>query len=193
MPFSFTMVHYLDSFSNSQKLTLTILDREDDPIEECVTLHVDMPTPLPSRRSLLHNYLADSCWSVESTHDIQTSDGVISTLRVLKLSSPLFASSIPSQGATPLLRHRIMDGTLSWGNFSRRFSDNFFIPCYWEWLEEVLSRNKDRLMEWRLYDRLYASLFSYDISLIVFKVFWELWCHTTNTFCTESGDTPISL
>ena len=31
------------------------------------------------------------------------------------------------------------------------------------------------------------------MSLTVFKAFCELWCHTTNTFCTESGDMSISL
>ena len=48
-------------------------------------------------------------------------------------------------------------------------------------------------MEWRLYDGLYAFLFSYDMSFTVFKAFCELWCHTTNIFCTESGDMAISL
>ena len=37
------------------------------------------------------------------------------------------------------------------------------------------------------------SLFSYDMSANIFKSFCELWCHTTNTFCTESGDMSISL
>jgi len=186
------MVHFLDSSSDPKKPTLTLLDREDDPIEEDVTLRVDMPTPFPTRRFLLHNYLADSCWSVESTCDKQRPDGVILTLRVLKLSSILFTSSTPSQEVAPLLRHRIADGTLSWGNFSPCFSDNFFISCYWKWLEDVLGYNKG-LMEWRLYDRLYASLFSYDISLIVFKAFCELRRHTSNTFCIESSDISISL
>jgi len=154
---------------------------------------VDAPTPQPFRDSLLDNRLTDSCWSVESTRDIQSSDGVITSRRILKLGSPLFASSTPSQEATPLLRHRITDGTLSWGNFSPCFSDSFFIPCYWEWLEDVLGRNKERLVEWRLYHGLYASLFSYDMSANIFKSFCELWCHTTNTFCTESGDMSISL
>jgi len=64
--------------------------------------------------------------------------------------------------------------------------------CYWEWLE-VLSRNKEGLVEWRLYNGLYASLFSYDMSVNVFKAFCELWCHTTNTLCIESDDMSISL
>jgi len=152
-----------------------------------------VPTPQSFRDSLLDNRLTDSCWSVESTRDIQSLDGVITSIRILKLSSPLFASSTPSQEASPLLRHRIMDGTLSWGNFSPCFSNSFFIVCCWEWLEDVLGRNKERLVEWRLYQGLYASLFSYDMNVNIFKAFCELWCHTTNTFCTESGDMSISL
>ena len=31
------------------------------------------------------------------------------------------------------------------------------------------------------------------MSLTIFKAFCELWCHTTNTFCTESGDMSICL
>ena len=146
------MVHFLDSCLNSKKPTLTILDRENDSIEEGVTLRVDMPTPLPSKCSLLHNYQADSCWSVESTCDVQRTDRVISSLRVLTLNSPLFASSTLSQEVAPLLQHHIMDRTLPWGNFSPCFSDNFFIPRYWEWLEDVLGCNKKGLTEWRLYN-----------------------------------------
>jgi len=86
-----------------------------------------------------------------------------------------------------------MNGTLSWGNFSPSFSDSFFIPCYWTWLEDILGRDKERLFEWRLYNGLCASLFSYDMSVNVFKAFCELWCHTTNTFCIESGDMSMSL
>ena len=31
------------------------------------------------------------------------------------------------------------------------------------------------------------------MSLTVFKAFCELWCRTTNNFCTKSGDMSISL
>jgi len=110
------MVRSVDSASN-KKPTLTILDKEDDPIAGRVTVRVDAPTPQPFRDSLLDNCLRDSCWSVESSRDIQSSDGVITFRRILKLGSPLFASSTPSQEAVPLLLHCIMDGTLSWGNF----------------------------------------------------------------------------
>jgi len=111
----------------------------------------------------------------------------------LKLVSPLFASSTPSQEATPFLRHRIINGTLSYGNLSPYFSCNFFIPSYWEWFKDILGRNKETLIEWRLYNGSYASLFSYDMSVNVFRAFCELWYYTTNTFCTESGDMSISL
>jgi len=69
-----------------------------------------MLAPLPSRRSLLHSCLSDWCWSVESTCDIQSLGRVISSLRVLKLSSPIFAFSTPFQEAAPLLWHRSTAG-----------------------------------------------------------------------------------
>jgi len=62
------MVHFVDSSSN-KKATLTVLDKEDDPIEG-VTVQVDMPMPQPFRYSLLDDRLTNSCWSVESTRDI---------------------------------------------------------------------------------------------------------------------------
>jgi len=95
---------------------------------------------------------------VESTSDIKSSDGVITFIRILKLGSPLFASSTPSQETVPSLRHRIMDGTPSWGNFSPCFSDSFCRPWYWKWLEDILGRNKQKPIEWRLYNGLHASL-----------------------------------
>uniref|UniRef100_A0A7C8YR20 Uncharacterized protein n=1 Tax=Opuntia streptacantha TaxID=393608 RepID=A0A7C8YR20_OPUST len=108
------MVHFADSSSN-KKPTLTILDKVDGLITEEVTVRVDALMPQPFQGSLLDNCLTDSCWSVEFTHDIQNSDGVITFMRILKLGSPLFASSTSSQELAPLLCHRIMDGTLSWG------------------------------------------------------------------------------
>jgi len=51
-----------------------------------------------------------------------------------------------------------MDGTPSWDNFSPCFSNNFSIPGYRECLEDILGRSKERLIEWRLYKGLYASL-----------------------------------
>ena len=63
----------------------------------------------------------------------------------------------------------------------------------WEWLKDIFARNKESLIEWRLYNGLYAPLFSYDMSVNVFKALCELWCHTTNTFCTKSCDMSMSL
>ena len=61
------MVQFVDSPPN-KKPTLTILDKEDDPITEGVIIRVDMPTPQRFGDSLLNNRLTD----VESTRDIQS-------------------------------------------------------------------------------------------------------------------------
>ena len=135
-----------------------------------------MVTYHPFRQFLLEDRLTDSYWSVKSTCDTQSSNGVVMSLRIVKLSLPLFTSSIPSQKAAPLLWHHIMNRTLLLRNFLPCFSD---IPCYWKWLEDILGCNKERLIEGRLYDGLYVSLFFYHQSLNVFKALCELWCHTT--------------
>jgi len=165
------MVHFADSSSN-KKPTLTILDKEDDLIAEGVAVRVDKPMLTPFE-TLLDNRLTDSCYSVEFTSDIQSLDGIITSMRILKVGSPLFAASIPSQEAVPLLRHHILNWTLSSSNFSPCFSDSFFTPCYGDWLDDILGRNKERLVKWRLYNGLYASLFSYDMSVNVFEAFYK--------------------
>jgi len=53
------MVHFVDSTSN-KKPTLTILDKEDNPIAEGVIVRVDAPTSQTFRDSLLDNRLTDS-------------------------------------------------------------------------------------------------------------------------------------
>jgi len=108
-----------------------------------------------------------------------------------RLATLCIIHSFSGSNALIALPHHGWDTIM--GQFLTYFSYSFFIPCYWEWLEDVLGRNKERLVEWRLYHGLYASLFSYDMSANIFKSFYELWCHTSNTFCTESGDMSISL
>jgi len=66
-----------------------------------MTIRMDTPTPQLFQHSLLDNRQLDSCSSMESTYDIQSSDGVITFMGVLKLSSVLFIFSTPSQEAAP--------------------------------------------------------------------------------------------
>ncbi|KAJ8427349.1 hypothetical protein Cgig2_016215 [Carnegiea gigantea] len=47
---------------------------------------------------------------------------------------------------------------------------------YWEWLEDILVRCKDKLTTFHLFDTLYASLFLYDQCLNLIQAVREYWC-----------------
>ena len=46
-----------------------------------------------------------------------------------------------------------------------------YIPLYWEWLENVLSRCKELLKAANLYEVVFASLFTYDCNEHLVKHF----------------------
>ncbi|KAL0298651.1 UNVERIFIED_CONTAM: hypothetical protein Sradi_6524900 [Sesamum radiatum] len=64
---------------------------------------------------------------------------------------------------------------------------------YWEWTEDVLSRCGDRLRHLKIYDAVYASLFTYDHNSDIVKAFCEALCPLTNTLLTSVGEMSISL
>ncbi|KAF7134625.1 hypothetical protein RHSIM_Rhsim08G0105700 [Rhododendron simsii] len=51
-----------------------------------------------------------------------------------------------------LLGYLIINGDAKWGNTTPQFGEISFIDRYWEWLEDVLSRNKDMLTSAKIYD-----------------------------------------
>ncbi|KAK4359891.1 hypothetical protein RND71_022120 [Anisodus tanguticus] len=59
--------------------------------------------------------------------------------------------------------------------------------------EDVLSRNKEVLERIKIYDAIFASLFTYDVNEDVLRVFCELWHSSTNTICSGIGELSISL
>ncbi|KAL0392971.1 UNVERIFIED_CONTAM: hypothetical protein Sradi_2519900 [Sesamum radiatum] len=62
-----------------------------------------------------------------------------------------------------------------------------------EWTEDVLSRCGDRLHHLKIYDVVYASLFTYDHNSDIVKAFCEAWCPLTNTLLTSAREMSISL
>ena len=68
-----------------------------------------------------------------------------------------------------------------------------YLPKYWKWLEDILSRNTKVLSDANLYKPLLASLFMYDRNPHVLQAFLECWCTATNTLHTSVGEVSISL
>lgn len=64
---------------------------------------------------------------------------------------------------------------------------------YWEWLEDILVRNRDALIKVNIYDAVFTSLFTYVRNPNVIRAFCESWCPTANTLHTPSGENFISL
>ncbi|XP_070014403.1 uncharacterized protein [Nicotiana sylvestris] len=68
-----------------------------------------------------------------------------------------------------------------------------YIPGYWEWVEDVLPHHKIFLEDLKVYDAIYASLFTYDYNDNVLQAFCELWRPSTNTLSTFIGELSIFL
>ncbi|KAK4397402.1 hypothetical protein Sango_1576800 [Sesamum angolense] len=91
------------------------------------------------------------------------------------------------------LGRSIIEGDAKWDG-DLRFTREFrYTKGYWEWTEDVLSRCGDRLRHLKIYDVVYASLFTYDHNSDIVKAFCEAWCPLTNTLLTSAGEMSISL
>ncbi|KAK4391473.1 hypothetical protein Sango_1925100 [Sesamum angolense] len=91
------------------------------------------------------------------------------------------------------LGRSIIEGDAKWDgdlHFIREFR---YTKGYWEWTEDVLSRCGDRLRHLKIYDAVYASLFTYDHNSDIAKAFCEAWCPLTNALLTSAGEMSISL
>ncbi|KAL0307147.1 UNVERIFIED_CONTAM: hypothetical protein Sradi_6132000 [Sesamum radiatum] len=91
------------------------------------------------------------------------------------------------------LGRSIIEGDAKWDG-DLRFTGEFrYNKGYWEWTEDVLSRSGDRLRHLKIYDAVYASLFTYDHNSDIVKAFGEAWCPLTNTLLTSAREMSISL
>ncbi|KAH0720111.1 hypothetical protein KY284_005141 [Solanum tuberosum] len=82
---------------------------------------------------------------------------------------------------------------LRWGDNIVLEGEYHCIPGYWEWTEDVLSKNGQSLNNACIYDAVFASLFTYDRNSNIIQAFCEAWSPQTNTLLTSIGETSISL
>jgi len=92
-----------------------------------------------------------------------------------------------------LLGRRIISDEVRWGHTLKIFRECSFILKYWELVEHILSCFKSQLRTCRLFDAVYASLYTYDRDPHVIRAFSEAWCPETNTLHTVSGEMSLSL
>ncbi|KAJ8430787.1 hypothetical protein Cgig2_023281 [Carnegiea gigantea] len=91
-----------------------------------------------------------------------------------------------------LLRHDIESERRSWAKLPLH-GEFSYKPLYWEWLEDILVRCKDKLITLHLFDALYASLFLYDRCSNLIWAVCEYWCPETNTLHTSKGEVSLSI
>ncbi|KAL0305375.1 UNVERIFIED_CONTAM: hypothetical protein Scaly_2987100 [Sesamum calycinum] len=92
------------------------------------------------------------------------------------------------------LGHSIIEGDAKWMIAIFILPREFrYTKGYWEWTKDMLSRCGDRLRHLKIYDVVYASLFTYDHNFDIVKAFCEAWCPVTNTLLTSVGKMSISL
>jgi hypothetical protein len=196
------MVVFVDSSKTPKNQFITILSHADEPIKEGITLAV-----LPSASFIYSSSPIDvsrtphlSQWWSESSrelYDPSKRDSHPVQSKIFTLRSSLH-SGVNYTGLFPLLARRISVGEAHWATSSRapplQYTGEFsYIPKYWEWLEDILSRNKKTLTDAKIYGAVRASLFTYDRNVHAMQAFFEYWCPATNTLHTSVGEISITL
>jgi hypothetical protein len=200
--FSLIMVVFVDSSKTPKNQFITILSHANEPIEEGITLAV-----FPSAGSIYSSSPTDvnrtlhlsQWWSKSSRelYDPSKRDSHPVQSKIFTLCSSLH-SSVSHTGLFPLLARRISVGEAHWMTTSRapplQYTGEFsYIPKYWEWLEDILSRNKKILTDAKIYGALYAFLFTYDRNVHATQAFFKYWCPATNTLHTSVEEISITL
>ncbi|KAH7849160.1 hypothetical protein Vadar_013902 [Vaccinium darrowii] len=132
-------------------------------------------------------------WYSESTKELFDQEkSVTISATALLLRSSLHRKDNSSEHFL-LLGDRIVNGDAKWGSSTPQFGEISFIGGYWEWLEDVLARNKGTLTDAKIYDAVFASLFTYDRNTNLIRSFCEHWCPSTNSLHIPIGEVSISL
>lgn len=181
------MVNFCDQ--TSPYPLLEIANDERYSSASVLTLKVHPPVigafPLDKRSPNMSLHLDK--WSTKKEIDVLHFNKVINTTAFV-LHSPThdkeFAATYPN-GSNK--------GLATWNYPQSGFGEFRYVTCYWEWVEDVLSRSKEALERTKIYDAVFASLFTYDVNDNVLQAFCELWHSSTNTICVGIGELSISL
>ncbi|KAI3453510.1 hypothetical protein Pfo_010173 [Paulownia fortunei] len=180
------MVYFKDTSSSSGVQHLAILDDENQPIEKGIILAVHTPLvgryakPWPKLMNLL--YLAEWSWEIPLSKNSKVWALQATHHQLSNEPTPL-----------PTLGHHIIEGKAKWGDAIQFTGEFHYIKGYSEWIEDILSRCEHKLLAARIYDSVYALLFTYDHNSDIIKAFCEAWCPLTNTLLTSLGELSISL
>ncbi|KAL3507385.1 hypothetical protein ACH5RR_032767 [Cinchona calisaya] len=170
------------------KKYLVTLNNENEPLLDGTMLPVY--TSLYGVISDTRGALANPYYVKEWTMKLNSRQSEI--LSPYQLLSPLHSNSTSIDSFTTLARE-ILSGTTHWGSelkFGGEFSP---IHGYWDQTMEILGRTEDTLVKVRIFNVVYASLYTYGCDKPVMRAFCKTWCHSTNTFHISEGEISISL
>ena len=195
------MVFFYNSSKTLNDRSITLLRSTNEPLEQGVVLKVHpLGSSISSSLTAVPHPPSLSQWWVKSSHELhdptRKDSHVVS--RTFTLASNLH-STADCVDPFPLLGRRISAGEVQWALPSSKtppleYRGEFsYLPKYWEWLEDILSRNTKVLSDANLYEPLLASLFTYDRNPHVLQAFLECWCTAMNTLHTSVGEVSISL
>ncbi|KAH9606326.1 hypothetical protein KSS87_023133 [Heliosperma pusillum] len=179
---------YFKELCNKDLTYLAIVDRETDD--------GNSGTRFVTRQSLRSSKGEASvvdyrCFHAEMSLKFDLAKPDLSARYLLKCN---LKTKIEQQPSFPLLRRRIIAGSVKWGsNNLKIYGESKHIPGYWEWTEDVLARFDDALEASSISSAINASLYSYDKNVHIMRAFFEGWCSTTNTLHTREGELSISL
>ncbi|KAL0371795.1 UNVERIFIED_CONTAM: hypothetical protein Scaly_0861100 [Sesamum calycinum] len=185
------MVYFKDKSSPSGENHLIILDNQNQPLEKGTMLAVY--APLTGGRNVSQwprltnsSHLSEWCQETSLSKNVKAW-----ILRANHHESPRHQ---PSDDFAHLctLGRSIIEGDAKWDDDLRFIGEFRYTKEYWEWIEDV-RRCGDRLRHLKIYDVVYASLFTYDHNSNIVKAFCEAWCPLTNTLLTSAGEMSISL
>uniref|UniRef100_M1BMX6 Aminotransferase-like plant mobile domain-containing protein n=1 Tax=Solanum tuberosum TaxID=4113 RepID=M1BMX6_SOLTU len=180
------MVFFKDYTCPSSQLKYLIVGTEGSTVEtkflvqdSFVGRYVD---PWPQLRNTLHM----RSWTSEYDHKSNKA----SKAWYLDKPNPQcknIASTLSNLGRRMILEE------LCWGDNIVLEGEYHYILGYWEWTEDVLSKNGQSLNNACISDAVFASFFTYDRNYNIIQAFCEAWCPQTNTLLTSIGETSISL
>ncbi|MCD7450851.1 hypothetical protein HAX54_008709 [Datura stramonium] len=126
-------------------------------------------------------------WSAKEKID------VLDWNKVLNMTVFLLKSSTLNEEIVVTCPKVSEEGLVTWSYPQSDFGKLRYKTCSWDWVEDVLSHNKEVLDCVKVYDVIFTSLFTYDINENVLRAFCELWLSMTNTICVGIGELSISL
>ncbi|KAK6146337.1 hypothetical protein DH2020_020206 [Rehmannia glutinosa] len=147
------MVFFKDNSSPSGIQHLMILDDESQCIDKGTILAIF--DPIVGRYATAWPRLTNSSYLEEWSKEIPSSK----TSKTWTLQATHHQQSAESTPLPTLDRH-IIEGQAKWGDDIKFAGEFHYIKGYWEWTEDVLSRCKNILQKVKIYDAVYASLFT---------------------------------